>query len=167
MNDLYSEARVIRKSSMATYGMKALMVLAIIIGLFIMVFAGKFGIIGVAMIVMVVFFFPKYNLEYEYVFVDGQLDFDRIIGQSRRKTLIRIDLEQVDMVVPMNSPRLDQYQNMQVEKKDYSSGQKKENTYVILTKAKAKHLMIMFEPSEKMLRMMKQKSPRKVEISSK
>lgn len=162
MNQLYAEAGVKKKETIATMALRALMILGILIGFFTLLFGGIISVIGLVLIVFLIFLIPRLNIEYEYVFVDGQLDFDKITGKSKRKTVLRIDLEQVEIVAPMNSHALDSYNNIQYENKDFSSGDKNVNPYVIIGTAKAKKVRITFEPTEKMLTMMKQKSPRKV-----
>ena len=117
---------------------------------------------GIGILIAIFFLFPSLDIEYEYVFVDGQIDFDRITGKSRRKTILRIDFDQVEIMAPLNSPVLDSYNHMQLEKKDFSSLSKDSKPYVIIANVDNKKMKIMFEPSEKMLAMIKQKSPRKI-----
>jgi hypothetical protein len=162
MNQLYAESDVTRKNTMKTMVLRTLMILGMVVGFFLVFFAGIFSVIGIVLIVAMLFLFPKLNVEYEYVFVDGQLDFDRITGKSRRKTMLRIDFEQVEIMAPMNSHTLDAYQNIQCEKKDYSSGVKSDHVYVIIASHGDKKLKVLFEPDEKMMNIIKQKSPRKV-----
>jgi hypothetical protein len=57
---------------------------------------------------------------------------------------------------------LDSYANIQCEKKDFTSRDKSRDYYIIVANIENKKVMISFEPSEKMLGMMKQKSSRKV-----
>jgi hypothetical protein len=120
------------------------------------------GIVGVALIVALFYVYPKLNKEYEYIFVDGQLDFDRITGKAKRKTLLRIDFEQVEIMAPMNSHALDTYTYMKLESKDFASGDKDSKPYVIIANVENKKLKILFEPNEKMISVIKQKSPRKL-----
>ncbi|MDF2539581.1 MAG: hypothetical protein K0S76_2602 [Herbinix sp.] len=162
MNQIYAEAGVKRKDTASTMGLRLLLILGIVAGFFISMLGSFFSIIGVAIIVVLGYLFPKLNVEYEYVFVDGQLDFDRISGKSKRKTLLRIDLEQVDIVAPANSHAMDSYANIQSEKKDFTSRNANSKPYVIIANVQNKKAFIYFEPSEKMITMMKQKSPRKV-----
>lgn len=162
-NQLYAEAGVKRKSDSKSTMLRGLMVFAIIVGVLLLMLGSYFSIIGVILIAAMVFLFPKLNLEYEYVFVDGQIDFDRITGGSKRKTILRIDLEQAEIIAPEGSHALDGYNNnTQLEKKDFSSGDKNVKPYIIIANQKEKKYRIAFEPSEKMLAMIKQKSPRKL-----
>lgn len=162
MNQLYAEAGAKKKDTTATMGLRLLLIMGIVIGVICMFLGGLFSIVGMVLIVLTVFLFPRLNVEYEYVFVDGQLDFDKIIGKAKRKTLLRIDLEQAEIIAPMNSHSLDGYTYVASEKKDFSSGNKDSKPYVIVANVEGKKLRIIFEPSEKMVTMMKQKSPRKV-----
>jgi hypothetical protein len=76
--------------------------------------------------------------------------------------MLRIDFEQVDIVAPADSHALDAYANIQSEKKDFTSRDKNSKPYVIIVSKQDKKLKIYFEPNEKMITMMRQKSPRKV-----
>jgi len=162
MRQLYAEAGVKRKDTAATMGLRALMIIGVFISLFLILMGQLWSYVGIIIIVAVFFLYPKLSVDYEYVFVDGQLDFDRITGKAKRKTMLRIDLEQVEIVAPFNSPSLDSYNHIQMEKKDFSSLSKDSKPYVIIASADNKKLRILFEPSEKMLAMIKQKSPRKM-----
>ncbi len=162
MNQLYAEAGVKRKDSAASMGLRMLIILGFIAG-FILMFLGQvFSMVGVVLLVGMFYLFPKLNVEYEYVFVDGQLDFDRITGKAKRKTLLRIDFEQVEIMAPAGSHALDTYTYMKLLEKDFSSGNKDSKPYVIVANVEEKKLKILFEPNEKMLSVIKQKSPRKL-----
>lgn len=162
MNQLYAEAGVKRKETPSTIALRVLMVIGVIAGLLMMTFGGIFSIVGIGLAALIIFFFPRLSFEYEYIFVDGQIDFDRISGKSKRKTMLRIDMEQVEIVAPKGSHSLDGYTYVQYEKKDFSSGDKNAKSYIIIANKENKKYYISFEPNEKMLTMIKQKSPRKL-----
>ena len=162
MNQLYAEAGTKRKDNGKILGLRALLILGVAIGVILMLLGGAFGIAGVVLVVAMIYFFPKLNVEYEYVFVDGQIDFDRITGKAKRKTLLRIDMEQTEIIAPQGSHALDGYTYTQLINKDFSSGDKNVKPYIIIASVEDKKYRIAFEPSEKMLAMMKQKSPRKI-----
>ena len=65
-------------------------------------------------------------------------------------------------MAPYNSHALDSYNNIQLEQKDFSSLSKDSKPYAIIVSKDNKKMKILFEPSEKMLAMIKQKSARKV-----
>lgn len=162
MNQLYAEAGVKRKESAKTMALRSLMVISIVIGVLLMLIGSYVGIAGIVLVAVIIFLFPKLNVEYEYIFVDGQFDFDRITGKAKRKTMLRIDMEQVEIIAPEGSHALDSYSSAQCVNKDYSSGDKTVKPYVIIGSVDGKKHKITFEPNEKMLSMIKQKSPRKL-----
>ncbi len=162
MNQSYAEAGVKRKDTSSTLALRLLMVFGIIVGVLLLLLGGIFSIVGAVLIVLLIFLFPKLNVEYEYVYVDGQIDFDRIAGKSKRKTLLRIDMEQVEVVAQKGSHALDGYTHIQLETKDFSSRDKNSKPYIIVANVENKKYKIAFEPSERMLSLMKQKSPRKI-----
>ena len=52
---------------------------------------------------------PRLHVEYEYVFCDGQLDFDKISGGMKRKNMLRIDFENLVVAItsyPCRHPHL-------------------------------------------------------------
>lgn len=163
MNQLYAEAGVKRKDTTATMGLRLLMIIGMVIGFFTLFLGQILGIAGAVLLVAMFFLYPRLNVEYEYVFVDGQLDFDRISGKAKRKNMLRIDFDQVELMAPISSHALDAYTYVKCEEKNFSSCEKDSKPYVIIANVDGKKLRILFEPSEKMLSMIKQKSPRKVE----
>lgn len=162
MNQLYAEAGVKRKDNAASMALRALIIFGIIIGFFLLFLGQVFSMVGIVLIVALIYLFPRLNVEYEYVFVDGQLDFDAIKGKAKRKTLLRIDFEQVEIMAPLDSHALDSYTYVKLVEKNFSSGNKDSKPYAIVANVEDKKLKIIFEPNEKMLSMIKQKSPRKL-----
>ncbi len=162
MNQLYAEAGVKRRDTGATIALRLLLILGIAVGFFCLFLGQILSMVGIALIIVLFYLFPKLNVDYEYVFVDGQLDFDRITGKARRKTLLRIDFDQVEIMAPSDSHSLDAYTYVKLEVRNYTSGNKDSKPYAIIANAEDKKLKILFEPSEKMLSMIKQKSPRKL-----
>jgi hypothetical protein len=162
MNQLYAEAGVKRKETTKSMLLRTLLVMGIVIGVLLILVGSYIGIAGIVLVAVMIFLFPKLNIEYEYVFVDGQIDFDRISGKAKRKTMLRIDLEEVEIIAPEGSHALDNYNNVSLEKKDFSSGDKTVKSYIIIANKEGKKLRIAFEPTEKMLSMIRQKSPRKL-----
>ncbi len=164
MNQLYAEAGAKKKMDANSIALRVLMGFGVLVGLFLFTLQGFYMVIGVAIIAAVIFFFPRLNVEFEYVFVDGQIDFDRIAGKAKRKTILRVDMEQMEIIAPLGSHALDSYKNMQLETKDFSSGNIQNKPFVIIASVGERKYRIIFEPSEKMLSMMKQKNPRKISL---
>lgn len=167
MNDYsYVETAVKKKETAGTYALRVGMILAAIIAFFASFYNLVTLVISIIVIIAVVYFFPQLKIEYEYIFVDGQLDFDVIYGGNKRKHNLRIEFEQVEIMAPKGSHALDQYENGQydLKVKNYTSRDKeRENQiYVIIYKKGNTAYKILFEPTEKMVKAIKQHIPRKL-----
>ena len=164
MNESYAEAGVKREKTMKSHLAKGGLIAAVVVVFFIgTLFLGPIGsFISAIMLVGCIYLFPRFNVEYEYIYCDGQLDFDRITGNSKRKNVLRIDFEKVEMVAPVNSHALDNYKHMNLVTKDFTSLKPDAKVYAIICRAERENLKILFEPSEKMLGCIKQKTPRKI-----
>ena len=165
MSDLYSELLVKKEKTMkdnlikvGAIGLTALLVLA---GLFIHPLALLPAIIlGV---VSYLFIIPKTDLEYEYLFVNGEMDIDMIMAKSKRKKAGSFRLSETDIVAPMDSHRLDYYKNNQKLKVlDFSSGTEKNKRYGVVTRNEKESCMIIIEPDENMAKAIKNSAPSKV-----
>ena len=165
MNESYAEASV-KKLPTAKDGLIKGGLIALII--FVLVFLtpkiGFFSITIALLIGLVCFFiFPNLSIEYEYIFCDGQIDFDKIPKNGKRKTLLRIDFEKIEVVAPVGSHELDSYnRNESIKVKDFSSLNPEARVYAAIVREDANVSKVLFEPSDKMINCMKQKAPRKV-----
>ena len=157
----YAEAGVKKKDTFGTIMARILMI-ALAVLLFLSAFIISWMMILATVLICIdILLIPLLKTEYEYIFCDGQLDFDRINGGARRKHILRIEMEEVELVAPQNSHALDSYRGNGTVK-DFSSGQKNGRVYVIIMNRNGSLVKILFEPSEKMLACMKTKAPRKI-----
>ena len=165
MNEMYAEAGVKKQKNAKDALIKA----AIFVADAILLFSGLLGasillFLGVAAIVATVYFLPYLNVDYEYIFCDGQFDFDKIMGGNKRKTQLKLDLDNCEVLCPANSHQLDGYTYQKLQVRDFSSGKPEAKTYALVGKDSKNNMMVkvVFEPNEKMLAFAKQKAPRKV-----
>ena len=165
MNGSYTEASVKRKTGLSAYFAKGGIIFTVV-ALFVLGFLMNVQIImiiGIGLGCLAGFYlFPRLDAEYEYIFCDGQIDFDRISGGESRKTILRIDLDNVEIMAPENSHELDKYRNADLKVRDFSSHMADAKRYCIVSTDETNRVKILFEPSEKMIELAKQKAPRKV-----
>lgn len=163
MNDSYAEAGVKRKDTAGTVAVRVLLIFLAVIGVLLILFQNSLlFILAVILIAAIVYIFPRLNVEYEYIYCDGQLDFDKIMGNAKRKTVKRIDFEHVDMMAPLGSHSLDGFSHLKCVVKDFSSGGKDAKPYVIVARDSGTITKYLFEPNDKMLSLIKMKYPRKL-----
>lgn len=164
MNEgLYSDTYVHSQLTQEKLMMRRLMIAACIIlpVLGIVLFQSIIvTIIAVVIDIILIYFLPNKHVDYEYVFVDGQIDFDRIIADSNRKNMQRTDLEKAEVVAPEGSHALDPFQNLKTE--DYSSGNPEDKHYILVVKGDKGNIKIRFTPNEHLLEQMKMKARSKI-----
>ncbi len=162
MEQLYAEAGC-KKNRTAVDILKIVgMIFAGFVSVGLILFSGQFllQIIGILGIAGIIYYYPKLNYEYEYIFCDGQIDFDKISGGNKRKTILKIDMDEVEICGPVREAQLEQYKNLKT--KDFSSKQENGNTYAVIVRVNNEKIRILFDPSQKMVDFMRMKSPRKV-----
>lgn len=100
------------------------------------------------------------TVEFEYLYVDKELQIDRILGKTKRKRMETLDVAQLEVLAPVNSHQWDPYRKGNIQKKDYTSG-KEENqkeVYVMVIGGNAIH----FEPTPELVKAIHMIAPRKV-----
>lgn len=168
MEELYSEtylkAKPTVKRMIARILMFALLAFMVVMCIYFMLslrmlYCMVLIVIGAIMILVM----PTNNVAYEYIFVDGQIDFDRILKGEKRKTMKRIDMEKIDIIAPENSEHIAYHRNLPLV--DYSSGLDTDRHFIAVANGDKGTERIRFTPDEKMIRMMKMKGPSKVKES--
>lgn len=164
MGDLYSELLVKKdktaKDSLLKYGLIVLTVLAVFAGLIITPLA---LIIAVVLGIACYFVIPKTDVEYEYLFINGDFDIDMIMSKTKRKKVKSFKLSESDLAAPLDSHRMDYYngnQNMKVL--DFSSGNPEHKRFGVITRLDGNLCKIILEPDEALAQAMKNSAPSKV-----
>lgn len=164
MSDLYSELLVKKektaKDSVIKYGLITLTVLFVLAGLFV---SPLLLIAAIVVGVITYFIIPKTDLEFEYLFVNGEMDIDMVMAKSKRKRVKSINLSEADLMAPMKSHRLDYYNgNQKMKVLDYSSGNPEHNRYAIIARDGNEACKIIIEPDEALAKIMRNSAPSKV-----
>ena len=121
MEQSYAEANAKKKMTGAVIALKTILIVLVILVFVATILSGirLLVLLGVAAVFGLIWYWPRFKVEWEYVFCDGQLDFDMIQGGERRKNILRIEIEDADVIAPVDSHRLDGYRHLDV--RDYSS----------------------------------------------
>ena len=153
MEDHFSEFFVERRPRATDSILKALLIFAVFVSGAASVLLGPVFMIGfVVLIILTWFLWSRFKVEYEYSYVNGQIDIAKIFSKQSRKDVARIDTAEAECIAPLNSHALDSYgQTYKVT--DYSSanpdyktwvivrgGEKKEKVYVHLDDSMAEDL---------------------------
>ena len=109
------------------------------------------------------FVIPKTDVEYEYLFINGDFDIDMIMSKTKRKKVKSFKLSEADLAAPLDSHRMDYYngnQNMKVL--DFSSGNPEHKRFGVITRLDGNLCKIILEPDEALAQAMKNSAPSKV-----
>lgn len=161
--DVFCEVLVKKKLTTAD------MVVRVICGIVALVAAALFLVgIPIMFIVLIVVLAAAYfiikcqKIEYEYIFTSGDLDFDQLTGDFRRKRKLSLTFEAMTVLAPEGSHHLDGYQHGDFKLYDFSSRDKTKKRYVYVGTMEDKRIKVIFEPNEKMLDNMYLTAPSKV-----
>ena len=164
MGDLYSELLVKKdktaKDSLIKYGLIVLTVLAVAAGLFITPLA---LIVAVVCGIACYFVIPKTDVEFEYLFINGDFDIDMIMSKTKRKRVKSFKLSEADLAAPLKSHRMDYYNgNQKMKVLDFSSGNSEHKRFGVITRLDGDLCKIILEPDEALAKAMKNSAPSKV-----
>lgn len=161
MSDLYSELLVKRRATgtdMAMkYGLIALTSIAIAGGLIIHPF---FLIAAIILGIVDYFVIPRFNVEFEYLHVNDELDVDKIFSQAKRKKAMAIDLNKTEVMAPLGSHHLDSFKNLKTI--DFSANDSSQKPYVLVVSDDKEQKKILLQLDNKMFEDIKRRMPRKV-----
>lgn len=110
------------------------------------------------------FVFQRTNLEYEYLFVNGELDIDVIMNRSRRKRVASYQMKDMELMAPLGSERTAHYEkNTGMRVRDFSSGNGEARRYLMVAREGEQGASkVILEPGEELAEYMKKSSPARV-----
>ena len=166
MSDLYTEEIVKKEKTAKDTLIKVLLIAGTVVSvLSLMVFGWLSIVLIIAFAVADYFIMPTLSLEYEYLYVNGEIDIDKIMSKQKRKRVFSGDVASLELLAPSQSHELDHYRTRNdIKKNDFSSGKKDARTYTMILKKDQGMEMVVFEPSEVMLKDMKRMAPREVHL---
>ena len=161
MGDVFIEVLVKRNRKATDTLMKTLLIAFVVV-----LFAG--GILFIPLLLplglivgMVEWFFilPRFDVEYEYSFVNGEIDIDVIYSKEKRKHLESIDVDTFECVAIYGSHELDRFQH-DFTVVDYSALDPERKPYVCV-QAKERRLIYLQLEDKELKDAIKNRIPRK------
>ena len=164
MNEFFTEHLVKTKNTIATTMKKAgLIIASIIVVFFAFAFLGTLGMfVAIGLFYLDNFLIGRLNVEYEYIFYNGDLDIDKIMNKQSRKRMCSTSVKDLEVIAPEGSDALRPFQGLKVL--DFSSKEPGNKKYVMVTSYKGEKVQILMEPNDVILNGMKYLAPRKVVI---
>ena len=153
MNDSYVEWMIARKTKPTDILIKgvAIGLTAVLFLLGLVIF--PLFVVAIVAAVLCYFFLPNLSIEYEYLYVSKELQVDKIMSKTKRKTVANYTLDKMEIFAKEGVYQLDEFKNRQMTTKDFTSGDKdagKESARVYL------------EPNDAIITAIRNQFPRKV-----
>lgn len=159
MDSLYAEVVVKPKQSVAR---KVIIALVAVVLLFVLYLAIKAAItfsdaspvffclpLIISVGAIAIYFHKMGKIEYEYIYCDDVIDIVKIKAKQKRKNMVRIETDNIEMFAPLDSTAMKKYDAL--PKRDFASAKKINPVYALVTVINGKKVKVLLEPSEKML----------------
>lgn len=163
-NDVFKEQLVARKSNAKDLVKKVGVVLGAIILLIVgATFVPSIAIflaLGLGWVAFVLI--RRFNLEFEYIFTNGELDIDKIYNKLKRKHALTVDVRSFVVMVQMNNPSLKSEIGNITKVLDYSAGEVTDSTYAAVYEDDGQRIQLIFDPNEEIFKAIKMYIPRKI-----
>jgi hypothetical protein len=110
-------------------------------------------------------FLKRQSWEFEYAVTNGEIDIDRIYGQSARKRILTADCRNFDVFLPMIPENAREYESKTIKVTvDAASASDAEGRWFAVFQGKdGQRTMLIFEPDERMLNAINASLPRRLQ----
>lgn len=94
------------------------------------------------------YLFTMQNIEYEYIYTNGDLDIDCIINKSRRKRVFSANINSIEVMAHIEDKGYEsEFRNLE-KTLDFSSSKITSNTYIAKLSYNNKMIKLIIEPNE-------------------
>lgn len=163
MGDFYTEQLVKQKTSMKSMLVKVAMILLTVVSFLALFVIPTVGfLIPIVMIIIDMAVFKRLDLEFEYLYINGDLDIDKIMSQQSRKRVLSVNVKEMEIMAPVGYAELRPYENL--KKIDCSSGMEGHKSFGMVVPYKGQTVMVLFEPNDTIINGIRMLVPRKVLI---
>ena len=123
--------------------------------------SGIVGLLDVGIVYLSYYVISGFNIEYEYIATNTDIDIDKIVNRRKRKRIISLRLSEIDTLAPIENDR-----NNSGETKVINAARSKNDpdAYYIITSKNGQKTKIIFNPNEKMIENAKRFYPERVII---
>lgn len=165
MGEVYHEYLIKRRMTVVGIFARIFMILLCISSVLSYGFFGPIAFVaGVAFAYVTRYVFQQTDVEYEYIYLGGECQVDKICGKMRRKGCGKIEMSKVEIIAPEDSKALDEYERQVYKLRDFSSLESDADRYVVFQRNDSNLIKVIFEPNEDIIKEMQMVAPRKVHI---
>ncbi len=162
MHDLYVEQIVKARKDNRTGGLqKACMVLTVFLAAVTLLLDVRCIVLLVIAAIATWYLGNNQNVEYEYLFVNGQLDID-VVKTRKRKKLGSFQMEELECMACKDSVRLDGYKRQSMKQIHAMTGSTGFQPYALIFKQNQNLVEVIIEPEEELLKIFQTLTPNKI-----
>lgn len=152
MADVFVEQLVkqktLPKNKLIKLGVWLLAIFLFVVFTMLSLYIGQLGgIIAVASLVGAWYLSAMFNLEYEYIYLNGEIDFDRIMGKRTRKRIFTIRVSSFNDF-GLYSPTMEQ--SKYDVKYNFAENLSETDYYITFVNKDNKNCILFFSPNEKL-----------------
>lgn len=166
MGDNYAETIVRKKMTTGTLFFRIFVVLfAVFISVGFYLYLQSLSAILILLVGFLTYIiFRGTDLEYEYLYVNGQLDIECIYSKKKRKSAKSFNFDKLEVMAPLKHQKILAYEHRtDLKEFNFTSGYENRDIYVaILVGQTGKLGRLYFEPSADMVKAMYSHTPSKV-----
>lgn len=162
MNESYKELMVKKEKGVKEKVIRVVCVIPTVLCVLLSFMGGiPMFIFAIAFGALDYFIYQWTDIEYEYLYLDKEISVDKIMAKTRRKKVVTIDVNKIEIMAPEKAYQLDSYRNRQVKVIDLSAGHDlpEQKLYWIYYEGNQKYLMNLTEDFAKTVKAI---IPRKV-----
>ncbi|MDO4324646.1 MAG: DUF6106 family protein [bacterium] len=165
MNESYAEWLVKQKEPAYAWPVRIGMGFLCAVAFLAAVLTGIIGMIALVAVGAATYFvFRGLKVEYEYLYVTNQFSIDKIMNQMKRKKAMECSMDEIQMIAPVKSDTLKNYERSDMKVVDYSSKEPNARLFAMIYQNGGVTTKVIFEPSDKMLQCFRMTAPRKVSL---
>lgn len=163
---MYQEILIQRETPFANKLLKAALAALTVLLVIIALLLHPLLLVAAVIVGCVAFLYliPRLEVEFEYLYVNGELDVDVIYSRQKRKKAGSFDVNDLEILAPERSHALDAYRNKNLKVRDFTSRREGAKVYLLVFNTDKGQEIVKAELNEIILNDMRRLAPRKVNL---
>ena len=129
--------------------------------------SGIGGLIDMGMVYFTYIVITSFNIEYEYIATNTELDIDKIINRRKRKRILSLRLSEIELMAPVGYSELLSQENGNFAKVHMAAiEQNHPDAYYIIYEKNGEKNKLIFNPTDKIIEYAKRMATSKVYIKA-
>lgn len=163
MNEFYAEHLLKKKSTVRDHAIKVLLIVLVLYSCRLVTIHFAFVVLPILLLGITILMFLALDIEYEYFYMNGELEIDRISSKLTRRKVFEMKINDLEVLAPEGGFEVQPYRSVKV--RDFTSRRKDRTRYEMIVSQNGKKIKLLLEPGEQIVESMRQIAPKKVRIS--